>query len=76
MYERMKTNFFNFINEYRDFFSGHKNEEDIACLCTQPFWQSLMHSKRRLDENGLTIELEYLDEKEGKKRGSYCYIYW
>ena len=71
MYERMKTNFFNFINEYRDFFSGHKNEEDIACLCTQPFWQSLMHSKRRLDENGLTIELEYLDEKEGKKRGSF-----
>ena len=69
MYEMMKDNFYNFITQYKDFYSGQK--EDITSFCTQPFWQSLMYSKKRLDENGLTMEINYLDEKEGKKRGSF-----
>ena len=71
MYEMMKNKFYNFITLYKDFRSGKIHENEMTNVCTQPFWQSLMHSKRRFDENGLVMELEYEDEKNGKKPGSF-----
>ena len=71
MYEMMKTKFYDFITLYKDFRSGKIHEEEMTRVCTQPFWQSLMHSKRRFDENGLVMDLRYEDEKNGKKRGNF-----
>lgn len=71
MYEMMKNKFYNFITLYRDFQSNKIKEDEMTSVCTQPFWQSIMHSKRRFEENGLVMELRYEDEKEGKLRGSF-----
>lgn len=59
MLERMKINFGNFMSFYRDYFKGNRSKEDMTLICTQPFWQSLILSKKRLDEKGLTLEIDY-----------------
>ena len=41
MKEMMKINFSSFINLYKDYQSGRKDEEDMTLVCTQPFWHSL-----------------------------------
>ena len=63
MKEMMKINFSSFINLYKDYQSGCKDEEDMTHVCTQPFWHSLKRSRDRLYENGLTMEFEYKDER-------------
>ena len=63
MKEMMKINFSSFINLYKDYQSGRKDEEDMTHVCTQPFWHSLKRSRDRLYENGLTMEFEYKDER-------------
>ena len=64
MLERMKINFGNFMSFYRDYFKGNRSKEDMTLICTQPFWQSLILSKKRLDEKGLTLEFDYADERK------------
>ena len=59
MLERMKINFGNFMSFYRDYFKGKRSKDDMTWFCTQPVGQSLILSKKRLDEKGLTLEIDY-----------------
>ncbi len=69
MYEKMKINFGNFIAFYRDYFKGNRTREDMTLISTQPFWQSIILSKKRLDEKGLTMDIEYEDERKSRIGG-------
>ena len=65
MEEKMKINFGNFLSFYKEFYKGHRSEKDMTLLCTQPFWQSIILGKNRLDEKGLRLETEFKDERKG-----------
>lgn len=65
MEEKMKFNYGNFLSFYKEFYKGNRSEQDMTLLCTQPFWQSIILGKKRLDEKGLRYETEFIDERAG-----------
>lgn len=52
------------------FFMGNADERELMEQTTQPFWQSMRLSRKRLQEKGLTAEVTFTEDKrraEGKK---------
>lgn len=49
---------FGFSDIYREYFKGNINDEQMTNHVSQPFWNSLRLSKKRLEKNGLTMEMD------------------
>lgn len=62
----METVAGSFQHTYREYFKGNVNDEKLLELTTQPFWQSMRLSRRRLQDKGLEMEVE-LHPQPGKK---------
>ncbi len=46
-----------FPAKYSDYFKGNIDDESMTDYVSQPFWQSLHLSRKRLDKNNLTMEI-------------------
>lgn len=62
------TEFNDFRNSY---YNDRINGEKLTEKVTQPFFKSLAISKRRLDENGITMEVMLLPEKKKKNTNGH-----
>ena len=60
--ERMMKKALDFPAFQNEYYSGKKNDEDATMIATQPFWQSMRLSKRRMQKHGLVIEEVVKDE--------------
>ena len=69
-----------FYEELREFYRGNEAaEQHLMEQTTQPFWQSLRLSKKRLQQHDLTMEMEIQETQpiadyEGPKKDGYDYI--
>ena len=69
-----------FYEELREFYRGNEAaEQHLMEQTTQPFWQSLRLSKKRLQQHDLTMEMEMQETQpiadyEGPKKDGYDYI--
>ncbi len=52
-----------FTKTYSDFMSGKIDDEQLAKDTTQPFWQSMYLSKKRLNNKGLDVDVRFSEEK-------------
>ena len=52
-----------FSKQYGAYYRNQKSDVDLLELTTQPFWQSMGLSKRRLREKGLTLEVDMIPER-------------
>lgn len=52
-----------FTKTYSDFMSGKIDDEQLAKDTTQPFWQSMYLSKKRLNNKGLDVDIRFSEEK-------------
>ena len=50
-----------------DFYMNRKSEEDLTQMATQPFWQSVRLTKRRMQKFDITMDEQVTDE-------SYAYV--
>ena len=65
---------FGFSDIYREYFKGNVSDEQMTEHVSQPFWYSLRLSKKRLEKNGLTMEVDTRfvnDRKSPVSRLSY-----
>ena len=67
---RMPERFFSWQREY---YTGKKDDDELVKMTTQPFWQSMRISKKRLDEKGLTMDLELEKAVNDLEYGSDVY---
>ena len=56
-----------FLEIYKQYFKGNSNDKELSDVATQPFWQSMRLSKRRLDEKGLKMDIELVKEANHQK---------
>ena len=49
---------FGFSDIYREYFKGNISDEQMTNHVSQPFWYSLRISKKRLEKNGLDMEMD------------------
>ena len=54
--EEMKSKLDGFKKTYSDFMMGNIDDEELAKDTTQPFWQSMYLSKKRLESNDIEEE--------------------
>lgn len=54
-----------FYEQQRRYYNNQIDDEQLTEITTQPFWQSMRLSKRRLEEKGLTMDIA-VREKEHK----------
>lgn len=54
----MEQKIHEFPKKYSEYFLGNIDDETMTDYVSQPFWQSLHLSKRRLDKNNLTMEID------------------
>lgn len=52
-----------FTKTYSDFMSGKIDDEQLAKDTTQPFWQSMYLSRKRLTNKGLEVDVRFSEEK-------------
>ena len=52
----MKNKALQFNDFQNAYYRDEKNDEDVTMMTTQPFWQSMKLSKRRMQENGVVIQ--------------------
>ncbi|MDY2607708.1 MAG: hypothetical protein SOV90_07315 [Lachnospiraceae bacterium] len=64
--EEMKSKLDGFKKTYSDFMMGNIDDEELAKDTTQPFWQSMYLSKKRLNNKGLDVDVRFSEEK-GKR---------
>lgn len=60
--EKMKQKALDFPTFQNEYYSGKKNDEDATKIATQPFWQSMRLSKRRMEKHDIVIEEIVKDE--------------
>lgn len=53
-----------FLDFWNAYFKGEAGDKDLAQMTTQPFWQSMRLSKKRLEDKGLTMETRLLADKK------------
>ena len=61
--EEMKSKLDGFKKTYSDFMMGNIDDEELAKDTTQPFWQSMYLSKKRLNNKGLDVDVRFSEEK-------------
>lgn len=61
--EEMKSKLDGFKKTYSDFMMGNIDDEELAKDTTQPFWQSMYLSKKRLNNKGLDVDIRFSEEK-------------
>lgn len=65
--EQVKNDMSNMVRKFPEYYSGYfnrrKNDEKLIQVVTQPFWQSMRLSKKRLDTKDVTMELSIVEEK-------------
>ena len=54
----MKKKVESFPEKYQGFFSGKISEEELTQHVSQPFWQSMHLTKKRLDKKGLLVDVK------------------
>lgn len=55
---------------YGDYFRGERDDAKLLDMTTQPFWQSMRLSKKRLSDKGLRMDVQFsLDADKEKVRG-------
>ncbi len=64
--EQIKSDMSDMVNEFPDYYSSYFNdkEDDIQLMqvVTQPFWQSMRLSKKRLDSKEITMDLDITED--------------
>lgn len=53
-----------FRNVYGEYFRGRISEKELTQSTTQPFWQSMRLSKRRLEEKGLSLDVKLYGDRD------------
>lgn len=66
--QKMMGKVHEFNKRYSDYFKGNINDEEMTEHVSQPFWHSLHMSKKRLDENGLHMEIDIKNVYEKTNR--------
>ena len=66
--QKMMGKVHEFNKRYRDYFRGNINDKEMTEHVSQPFWHSLHMSKKRLDENGLHMEIDIKNVYEKTNR--------
>ncbi len=65
--EQVKNDMSNMVRKFPEYYSGcfnrRANDEKLIQVVTQPFWQSMRLSKKRLDNKDITMELKITEEK-------------
>lgn len=71
--EKMIEKVDEFNDRYSEYFKGNISDEEMTEHVSQPFWHSLHLSKKRLDNNGLDMEIDIknVSKKTKKSRNSY-----
>lgn len=64
--DRMKNKALEFNDFQNSYYRDEKNDEDATEMVTQPFWQSMKLSKRRMQENNIVIQND-ISSKESKR---------
>ena len=70
-----------FYGELKAFYQGSgEAEQNLMNQTTQPFWQSLCLSKKRLQQRELTVDMDMQEKQpiadyDGPKRDGYDYAY-
>lgn len=60
--ESMEAVAMEFKDVYSEYYRNKKSDVQLLEYTTQPFWQSMRLSKRRLHEKGLTLEIDMMKE--------------
>lgn len=60
--EEMKSKLDGFKKTYSDFMMGNIDDEELAKDTTQPFWQSMYLSKKRLESNDIEEDIKVTSE--------------
>ncbi len=64
-----------FPDVYAKYYNGVYRDTDLLEMTTQPFWQSMRLSKKRLDAKGLCMDLDLKDDFSQKNvRNSYVEV--
>lgn len=64
-----------FPDFYAKYYNGIYRDTELLEMTTQPFWQSMRLSKKRLDAKGLCMDLELKDDFSQKKvRNAYVEV--
>lgn len=58
----MKQKSYDFGCIYQDYYQDKCDEEVLTKVATQPYWQSLRLNKKRLDENGIQMQVRIKDK--------------
>lgn len=58
-----------FRTVYGEYFRGRIAEKELTQSTTQPFWQSMRLSKRRLEEKGLSLDVKLFGDQDKALRG-------
>lgn len=61
--DNMRAKFWEFCLFYKDYLKGCRTEEDMTRMTTQAFWESMRLSKKRLDDNGLMMDIDYEERR-------------
>lgn len=62
MRQEMADLSWDFLSFYGEYYNGKGDDEELLEMATQPFWQSMRLSKKRLDSKGLTMDVELSDD--------------
>ena len=68
MQQETRTIANHFYNCQRKYYRNEMNDEQLTEVTTQPFWQSMRLSKRRLTEKGLTMDVSIVEKNDSGKR--------
>jgi len=70
---KMKNKALEFNDFQNSYYRDEKNDEDATSMTTQPFWQSMKLSKRRMQEKGIVIQNDISENERNRitKKASY-----
>lgn len=63
--EKMWDKAYGFRQVYKEYYEGNLSDENITSKVTQPFWQSMYLSRKRLRDNGIHIDMDIENENKG-----------